>query len=121
MSYRKLSSARKDLRIQRERREGMERLMKKEDAEMVNVGNDGVGQHAAPARTGILSSLPGRTIIQGVLVDVLLALALVVYEATSRGEAVNWNLLWGLVLKTVLMTVASSIMKRVKPPVSPPG
>lgn len=82
----------------------------------------GIPQHAAsPARTGILSSLPGRTVIQGVLVDVLLALALVVYEALSRGEAVDWRLLWGLVLKTALMTVASSVMRRIKPPVSPPG
>lgn len=81
----------------------------------------GQADHAAPARTGILSSLPGRTVLQGVLVDVVLALALVVYEALSRGEVVDWRLLWALVVKTALMTVASSIMRRVRPPLSPPG
>jgi hypothetical protein len=79
--------------------------------------------HAAPvpASTGPLSSLPIRTLLQGVAVDVLLAVCLVVFESVAGGEAVDWRLLLVLVGKTVLMTVASSIMKRVKPPVSPPG
>lgn len=88
---------------------------------MTHPGNDGIPQHAAPASRGILSSLPGRTIIQGIAVDILLALALVVYESTSRGEDVDWRLLAGLLLKTAMMTLASAIMRRVKPPVSPPG
>lgn len=81
---------------------------------MTHPGNDGIPQHAAAA-TGLLASLPGRTIIQGVLVDVLLSICLVLYDSLSD-ENLNWNLLWGLLAKTALMTLASSIMRRVKPP-----
>lgn len=76
----------------------------------------GVPDHAAPAR-GLLASLPGRTIVQGVGIDVLLAVCLVVYDSLSdTTHAVNWALIGALVLKTGLMTVASSVMKRLKPP-----
>jgi uncharacterized membrane protein YvlD (DUF360 family) len=70
--------------------------------------------HAAPA-TGILATLPGRTVVQGIAVDVLLAICLVVYTTISE-NGLNWALIWTLIVKTVLMTVASSVMKRVKPP-----
>lgn len=76
----------------------------------------GVPDHAAPA-TGLLASLPGRTIVQGVLIDVLLAICFVVYDSLNdSAHTVNWAVLGALVLKTGLMTVASSIMKRLKPP-----
>ena len=70
--------------------------------------------HAAPA-TGLLASLPIRTLLQGVAVDVLLAVCLVVYDATASA-AVDWRLLWLTILKTALMTAASAVMKRLKPP-----
>lgn len=81
---------------------------------MTNPGNDGIPQHAA-ASGGLLASLPGRTIVQGVAVDVLLAVCLVVYNVASS-DNLDWLYLWGLVVKSFLMTVASSIMKRLKPP-----
>lgn len=89
---------------------------------MTGPGNDGVAQHAAPvpARTGILSSLPGRTIIQGVAIDVLLAVALGLTTWLSS-ENPDWTIFWSWIGKTALMALASAIMKWVKPPVSPPG
>lgn len=81
---------------------------------MTHPGNDGIPQHAA-ATTGLLASLPGRTIVQGVLVDVLLALCLVLYNWASS-DNLEWTILWALVVKSLVMTGASSIMKRLKPP-----
>ena len=83
-----------------------------------NVSTPG-GTHKAAA-SGPLSSLPWRTTIQGVGVDVLLAVCLLSVEATSSA-AVDWRLLLLSLAKTVLMTLASSVMRRVRPPVSPPG
>lgn len=71
-----------------------------------------------PARTGILASLPGRTILQGIAIDVLLALCLVVITATST-DNVAWRLIPLALAKTALMAIASSVMKRVKPPALP--
>jgi hypothetical protein len=62
-----------------------------------------------------LDSLPGRTVIQGILIDVLLTVSFVLYDALSH-DNVNWKLLGVLVGKTALMALASSIMKRVRPP-----
>lgn len=67
---------------------------------------------AAPQR--FWESAPFRTTVQGISIDVALAVALVIYGATS-GDAVDWKLLGALLIKTLLMTVASSFMKRVKP------
>jgi hypothetical protein len=62
-----------------------------------------------------LDSLPGRTVIQGILIDVLLTVSFVLYDALSH-DNVNWKLLGVLVGKTALMALASSIMKYVRPP-----
>ncbi len=72
--------------------------------------------HDAPA-TGLLASLPFRTLLQGLALDVLLAVCLVVYDATS-GDAVDWRLLGLALMRTVLQTAASSLMRRLKPPAS---
>lgn len=70
--------------------------------------------HAAPP-AGLLASLPFRTLVQGLALDVLLAVCLVVYDASS-GDAVDWRLLGLALVRTVLQTGASSVMKRLKPP-----
>lgn len=73
----------------------------------------GEPDHAAPA-TGLLANLPFRTALQGIGLDVLLALCLVVYTATSS-DHVAWELIPLALAKTALMTLASAVMKRVKP------
>ncbi len=70
--------------------------------------------HAAPA-TGLLASLPFRTFLQGLGLDLLLAIALVILAATET-ETVDWRLLGFALVRTVLQTAASSVMKRLKPP-----
>lgn len=77
----------------------------------------GQPDHGAAA-TGVLASLPWRTFLQGIGIDVVLAICFVVYEATTAQEP-DWRLLLLTLAKTALMTVASSIMRRLKPPVSP--
>jgi hypothetical protein len=67
-----------------------------------------------PTPHPFFGSLPWRTAIQGILIDVILAVCFVLYGALSSGD-VDWYLLLILLGKTALMTLASSIMKRVKP------
>jgi len=56
-----------------------------------------------------------RTFLQGLVLDVLLAVALVVYTAVSAGE-VDWRLLAAALVRTVLQTAASYVMRKLKPP-----
>lgn len=79
----------------------------------IHNGNDGVPQHAARS-TRLWENPAIRTTIQGIAFDVALAVALLIYTATS-GDSVDWRLLLASLVKTVLMTAASSYMKRVKP------
>lgn len=74
----------------------------------------GKADHAAPA-TGLLASLPFRTFLQGLALDLLLAICLVVLEATNSGS-IDWGLLGFSLVRTALQTAASSVMKRLKPP-----
>ena len=67
-----------------------------------------------------MSSLPFRTVIQGLLTDILVAVAFVVYDAMSN-DVVDWRFLLITLGKTALMTAASYIMKNVRPPTTPPG
>lgn len=76
-------------------------------------GNDGIPQHAA-APQRFWESAPFRTAVQGVAIDVILALALLIVQATS-GETVDWRLLLAMLGKTLVYTAASGVMKRVKP------
>lgn len=80
------------------------------------IGKDvpGRADHAAPA-AGLLASLPFRTFLQGLGLDVLLAVCLVLLAATET-ENVDWRLLGFALIRTVLQTAASSVMKRYKPP-----
>lgn len=73
----------------------------------------GEPDHAAPA-TGPLASLPLRTVLQGISIDVLIALCLVIYTATSS-DHVDWRLIPLALAKTALMTLASAVMKRLRP------
>lgn len=79
---------------------------------MVQPQTPGVPDHAAT--TGLLDKPEIRTLVQGIAIDVLVALCLVVVEAT-QGDTVDWRLLVALLLKTVVYTIASGIMKRVRP------
>lgn len=82
---------------------------------MTQLADDRPGPDHAAARTGLLASLPGRTFVQGLGVDLAVAGALVVYDAMNE-SSVDWRLL-GLTLgKTLLMTAASAVMRRLKPP-----
>lgn len=74
----------------------------------------GIPDHAAPA-TGLLSSLPFRTFLQGIGTDVALAVCFVVYDALQN-ETVDYRLLLITVLKTAIMTALSYVMKKTKPP-----
>jgi hypothetical protein len=58
-----------------------------------------------------------RTTVQGLSIDVLLAVSLVIYTATSS-DHVQWAIIPLAIAKTALTTLASSIMKRVKPTVA---
>lgn len=78
----------------------------------------GRADHAVPATSGPLSSLPWRTFLQGVGVDVLIAICLLVVEAGAT-QSVDWWLLLTALGKTVAMTVASSVMRRLRPPALP--
>ena len=80
---------------------------------MVDPGNDGIPQHAADAPP-FWESPEFRTAFQGILIDVAVALALLVYQATSA-EAVDWRLLALSLARTAVQTVASGIMKRLRP------
>lgn len=78
----------------------------------------GQPDHGEPAATGVLSSLPWRTFLQGIALDLVLAICFIVYEAMQAQEP-QWRLLLLSLVKTVLMTLASSIMRYFRPPVSP--
>jgi hypothetical protein len=81
---------------------------------VTNPGNDGVPQHAADPE-GDARNRALRTFLQGLAVDVLLTVALVVYDATSS-ENVQWRLIPLLLAKSVLTSAASYVMRKVKPP-----
>lgn len=73
--------------------------------------------HLSSEGTSWLDSLPLRTAVQNIGVDVLIAASAVVYDATaSAGHGVAWGALGLLLVKTCLNTAASSIMKRARPP-----
>lgn len=55
-----------------------------------------------------------RTAVQGVALDVTLAVCLLIVQATSS-DTVDWKWLLYSLGKTVLMTAAAAVMKRVKP------
>lgn len=76
----------------------------------------GEPDHAAPA---INSSLPLRTFVQGILIDVVVAVCLLVIEATAS-ESVDWWLLLASLGRTLLQVVASSVMRRLVPPTGVP-
>lgn len=69
-----------------------------------------------------------RSFIQGLAVDVGVAVAFVVYDATSSDEP-DYRLLWATLIKTALQTAAAYVMRRfVDPsrvptplPPNPPG
>lgn len=56
-----------------------------------------------------------RTFLQGLAVDVLLAVCLVAYDAL-QSDAPDWRLLLLTLLKTALMTAASYVMRKLQPP-----
>jgi hypothetical protein len=75
----------------------------------------GVPDHAAPGGSpGLLDKPEVRTLVQGVTIDILVALCLVVMQAT-QGEIVDWQVLAALLGKTVVYTLASSLMKHLRP------
>lgn len=76
----------------------------------------GQADHAAPT-SYFWNNAAFRTAVQGIALDLLLALALVVFQATS-GDHVDWRLLGLSLLRTALQTLASSVMKRVKPTIA---
>lgn len=57
---------------------------------------------------------PFRTTVQGVAIDVLLAICLLIVTSLSS-DSVDWWWLLVALGKTFLMAIASSIMKRVRP------
>lgn len=52
-----------------------------------------------------------RTFLQNLGIDLLVAVALVVYTTVGSGAPIDWALLGLSVLKTVLATAASYIMR----------
>lgn len=69
-----------------------------------------MGQLGQDARNRAL-----RVFLQGLALDVLLAVALVVYDATQSAE-VDYRLLGAALLRTVLQSAASYVMRRVLDP-----
>lgn len=63
----------------------------------------------------IESSLPLRTFVQGLVIDVLVAICLVIVEGTAS-DSVDWWLLLASLGRTVAQALASSIMRRLVPP-----
>lgn len=59
-----------------------------------------------------------RTFVQGLLIDALVAVCLVVVDALNQ-EEVDWRLLILTIAKTVLMTAASYVMRKLAPPPAP--
>lgn len=51
-----------------------------------------------------------RTFVQGLAIDVVVAVSLVVYEATAE-ESPDWRLLWASLVKTAVHAVASGLMR----------
>ena len=74
----------------------------------------GVADHAvdptADARDRAL-----RTFLQGLAIDVLIAVALVVYNAVSA-DSVEWALIPLAIAKSALVAAASYVMRKLKPP-----
>lgn len=85
---------------------------------MVTPQTPGVPDHAAEESPGVARDAKQRawrTMLQGLLLDVLVAVALVVYEAMAVAEP-DWRLLLLSLLKTGLMAAASYVMRVVRPP-----
>ena len=60
-----------------------------------------------------------RSFLQGLGIDVLVALALVVYtvlDSAASWTALEWNIIGFTLLKTVLITAASYVMRRFMDP-----
>lgn len=80
----------------------------------------GVPDHAAaedPESTRDARNRAIRTVIQGLLTDVLVAVAIVVYDALqTSAHSPDWKLLGMSVVKTVMITVASYVMRKLRPP-----
>lgn len=73
-----------------------------------------MAEHRAP-ESKIRVSLPLRTFVQGVLIDILVAVCLLTVEATATAS-VDWWLLLASLGRTVVQTLASSLMRRLVPP-----
>jgi hypothetical protein len=74
----------------------------------------GVADHAASPEADARNRA-FRTFLQGLALDVLLAVALIVYGATSS-DHVEWRLLLLTVAKTAVQTAASYVMRKLSPP-----
>lgn len=74
--------------------------------------------HEAPGRRTLMDSPAFRTFIEGVAIDLVVALCMVLVAATTT-DHVDWRLLGALALKTVVHTIAASVLKRIRPPVQP--
>lgn len=57
-----------------------------------------------------------RSLLQGLVIDVLVAVALVVYTVTTSPDPVVWNLLAASVARTVAQSMASFVMRRFADP-----
>lgn len=82
----------------------------------------GKGDHRAAAAPGsLLSNLPFRTFLQGLAINVIQVIALIVIEMTKDGKAIDWNLFLGTVITSVMYAIASYVMAKLRPPtVIPP-
>lgn len=72
-----------------------------------------MGDHHAPEPL-IRRSLPVRTLVQGLVIDILVAICLVVIEGTATGS-VDWWLILASMGRTAAQTAASSLMRRLVP------
>lgn len=69
-------------------------------------------QAAAAVLTADARNRALRTFLQGLLLDVVVAVAVVVYTVvTTSGDSIAWGVLGAAVVKTLLTTVASYVMR----------
>jgi len=81
----------------------------------------GVADHGAPVTVAAdARNRALRTLVQQLGIDLLAAIALVVYTGLAA-ETVDWRLLGLSILKTALSTAASYAMRYVAPPPAPEG
>jgi hypothetical protein len=78
----------------------------------------GVPDHAAKAAVPDALSRAVRTFAQGLVLDVLAAVALIAVEALSA-QTVDWRLLGLAIGKTAAMTAASYVHRLLRPPPAP--